>query len=143
MLPVMRTRTLLPGTADDFLGKDLFSTFFGEKRDNWVPSVNIVESEDKFRIDVAAPGLSKGDFKIELDNDVLTISSEKEFESENENEIFTRREFGFNPFNRSFGLPESIDGENIKASYKNGILCVILPKRKEVIAKAHKEITVS
>jgi HSP20 family protein len=143
MLPVMRTRTFLPNAADDFFGKDLFSTFFGEKRESWVPSVNIVESEDKFRIDVAAPGLSKGDFKIELDNDVLTISSEKEFESENENEIFTRREFGYNPFSRSFGLPESVDGEKIKASYKNGILSVMLPKRKEAIVKAHKEIKIS
>ncbi len=143
MLPVMRTRTFLPGTADDFFGKDLFSTFFGEKKDGWVPSVNIVESEDKFRIDVAAPGLSKGDFKIELNDDVLTISSEKEFENESEGEIYTRREFGYNPFSRSFGLPESVDGEKIKASYKNGILSVTLPKKKEAVIKAHKEIKIS
>jgi HSP20 family protein len=143
MLPIMRTRTLLPNAADDFFGKDLFSTFLGEKRDVWAPSVNIAESEDKFRIDVAAPGLSRGDFKIELNDDVLTISSEKEFENDNENEIFTRREFGHNPFSRSFGLPESVDGEKIKASYKNGILSVMLPKRKEAVVKAHKEIKIS
>ena len=109
-----------------------------DRNDCFVPSTNISENEDAFTLQLSVPGFSKKDFRIELEKDILTISSEKEFNEEGQ---ITRREFGGRNFCRSFSISESIDEDKIKAEYKNGILSVILPKKEEV--KVKKEIKIA
>lgn len=133
----------------------LFDHFFDNELMNWsnrnysttnttLPSVNIKEDEEAFHVEMAAPGLEKKDFKVELNNNVLTISSEKEEEhEENEGEQFTRREFSYQAFNRSFTLPETVESDKIKAKYDNGILKVDIPKKEEAKPKPPKKISIS
>lgn len=92
------------------------------------------ENDDEFLIEVAAPGMSKNDFKIEYDNGRLTISSEHREEShKKEGEKISRREFSYQSFQRSFSVAETaVDAEKIKANYKEGILFITLPKREEI-----------
>jgi HSP20 family protein len=110
-----------------------------------LPAVNVKESDNEFLIEVAAPGMSKNDFKIEYDNGQLTISSEhKDKKEEKEGEKVTRREFSYQSFQRSFTVSETaVDAEKIKANYKEGILFIILPKREEIKPKPAKEIKIS
>ena len=107
-----------------------------------IPPVNIVESKFDFRIEIAAPGFEKSDFKIDLDKRQLTITLNKKAD-ENEDEKFNLREFNFSSFNRSFKISEKIDTEKINAIYKNGLLQLILPKREEAIEKPAREIKIS
>jgi HSP20 family protein len=143
MLPMMRRKSMLPGFVDDFFGKDLLADFFEKDRGITMPAVNIVESGDDFRIEVAAPGLDKKDFNINIENNVLTISSQKEFKQEDENDKYVRREFSYTSFSRSFTLPISVDTDKISAKHKDGVLHVIIPKRDEVKQKPAKEIKIS
>ncbi len=99
------------------------------------PAVNIIENEAGFRLDVAAPGLQKEDFKINFENNLLTISAKVEAQTAETTEKYSHKEFSTGSFSRSFTLPNSIDGEQIKAIYNNGILKVELPKKEE--AKKH------
>ena len=92
------------------------------------PLVNIIEGEKNFQVSMAAPGLTKPDFNIELNNDVLTISVHKELNNETSKPKYTIHEFTYNNFSRSFNLPENIDTENISAKYEKGLLIVMLPK---------------
>jgi HSP20 family protein len=109
-----------------------------------LPSVNIKENEAGFEVEMAIPGMDKGDFKIELNHDVLTISSEKKVENEvKEGEHFTRREFSYQAFSRSFTLPNTVDNERINAKYENGILSVAIPKREEARPKPVRQIAIS
>jgi HSP20 family protein len=110
-----------------------------------LPAVNIRETEDEFLIEMAAPGMTKANFKINYENERLTISSEmKENKKEKKDSKFTRREFSYSSFQRSFTIPGTVvDGENIQASYKEGILCVSLPKREEVKPKPPREIKIN
>jgi len=106
--------------------------------------VNVKESIDGFEVEMAAPGLTKNDFKIELDHDVLTISSEKQAENETNNDKqFTRREFSYQSFTRSFTLPNSASSENIGAKYENGVLRVIIPKKEEAKPKPIRQISIN
>jgi HSP20 family protein len=107
------------------------------------PSVNVKEAEDKFSIEVAAPGLNKENFKLHLENDVLTIAAEVKKEQESKEENFTRREFSYGSFKRSFTLPKSINTEQIVANYENGILNIQLPKKEEAKPKTAKEIEIN
>lgn len=130
---------------DDFITRDLFD--FGMPKVNrnefTLPSVNIREQENGFEIHLAAPGVRKEDFKINLDRNVLTISSENRTENEEKDEKggFTRREFNYSAFSRSFTLPEVVDAERIDASYEDGILKINVPK-KEVTMQNVKTIEV-
>jgi HSP20 family protein len=133
----------MPGSTDEFFGKDLLQDFFATTTNYNMPAVNITESKDDFKINVAAPGLSKEDFKIDLHNKILTLSSEKEEKNEEANEKFTRREFSYSSFKRSFGLPELVDTDNINATYKDGILMIEIPKREEAKEKPARQITIS
>ncbi len=108
-----------------------------------VPAVNIVETDNSYEISFAAPGLQKNDFSINLENDVLTVKSEKEANQNESNTNYTRKEFSFSSFQRSFTLPETADGENIKAEYLNGILNIEIPKREEAKAKPVREIVIA
>ena len=128
---------------DDFFGRSV-SDFFGSDFTSSVPSVNILENDDSYDIQVAAPGLTKADFTIELDNDNLVISATKETKTESEENSgkYTRREFNYSSFNRSFHLSEEIDRESINATYDNGVLTVHLAKRDEAIKQAPKTIEI-
>ena len=135
MLPVIRKSAYLPHRENNFFGRDFLSTFFSDGADYSVPAVNIKENENNFDIELAAPGLNKKDFSINLEKDVLTVSSEKEVNNESENENYMRKEFGFSSFKRSFSVPETVNTEKIKASFKNGILNIELPKMDEAKIK--------
>ncbi len=128
---------------DDFFGRSV-SDFFGTEFTSSTPSVNIIEKDDVYSIEVAAPGLAKDRFNIELDNDNLIISAEQKEESEttDENGKFTRREFNYSSFKRSFHLSDEIDRENINASYDNGVLTVTVAKKDEAIKQSPKTIEI-
>ena len=106
-----------------------------------LPSVNVKEDDKQFTLEMAAPGLKKDDFKINLDNHMLTISKEEKEQKEEQNDNYTRKEFVYNSFSRSFRLPKTILVDKIKADYKDGILNVTLPKDEK--AKLTREISVN
>lgn len=109
---------------------------------NNIPAVNVKEVEGVFHIEVAAPGLKKEDFKLSLHENRLTISTKKEQSNEEKTEQYTRQEFNYTSFQRTFNLPKSVDGEKIEATYADGILNISLPKKEEV-KPAVKEIAVA
>jgi len=112
--------------------------------DTTLPAVNVKENNDAFIIEVAAPGMTKDNFEINYDNGRLTIGSELKNEKKDEGENYTRREFSYQSFQRSFTVPENIvSGEKISANYKDGILSINLPKREEVKPKPSREIKIS
>lgn len=118
---------------DDFMTKDLFESAIPKfaNSDFTLPSVNVKEVNDGFEIQVAAPGIKKEDFKINLERNVLTISSENQtqYEAKDQDGSFTRREFNYSSFSRSFTLPEVADPAKIEAAYENGILKISVPKK--------------
>lgn len=113
---------------------------WNENEGSYVPSTNIVENQDAYRLDIAAPGFRKEDFRIDIEKNILTVKSETENQASDE-EKYNVREFVNRDFSRSFSLPETIDQENIKAEYINGVLSVTLPKKEEL--KMKKEIQVA
>jgi HSP20 family protein len=109
-----------------------------------IPAVNIKETGNEFEVDMAAPGMKKEDFNIALNNNVLTISSEKQTENEiREGKNVTRREFSYQSFSRSFTLPAIVETDKITAKYENGLLSVNIPKKEEAKPKPMKQIEVS
>lgn len=131
---------------------DLFDTFdsffrrpdydrFGTR--GLVPSVNVSENIKDYELDVAAPGLKKEDFDVNIENDVITVSREEKHEDEKKEDNFTRREFSYSSFSRSFRLPEDVDRENISARYEDGVLKLTLPKLGEEDRKTTKKIEIS
>jgi HSP20 family protein len=138
----------LPALFDDFFSRELFnwgnSNF--SSTSTTVPSINIKETSLNYEVEVAAPGLDKKDFKVTLDNNLLTISCVKSTtkEDKGEDNNYTRREFSYQSFQRSFELPKNVvDEENINARYENGLLHLIIPKKEEAKQKAPKLITIS
>ena len=138
MAPAIRFQNL-----DKFIA-DVFKTpVFNDDAKTWTatPSVNVAENDTEFRLEMAAPGLAKEDFKVNIEDNILTISAEKKVKNETKDgEKFLRREFGYSMFKRSFTLPETIDIANIKASYDNGVLQLNLPK--VAVKKAVKTIDI-
>ncbi|CAM1349329.1 Hsp20/alpha crystallin family protein [Tenacibaculum ascidiaceicola] len=121
---------------------DFFNTNFFEE-DSLMPAMNVKEQDDNFEIEFAAPGFSKKDFEITIDDNVLNVCGEKEHEVEEKEEDYTRKEFSYNSFKRSLSLPESINTEqDIKASYENGILKLNLHKKEETKQKPKKIIEI-
>lgn len=135
----------LPFILDDILNTDWFGgiTNTVNKIGFNTPAVNIVEAANDFTLHVAAPGLAKDDFKIELDNDVLMISSEVKKEDTSEKEDYTRKEFGYGTFKRSFTLPDSVNSASILASYDQGVLSIKLPKKEEAKIQPKRLIEIS
>jgi len=134
----------------------IFDRFFDGELMDWnrtnfsstnstLPAVNVRENNNEFQIEVAAPGMSKEDFKLNYDNGRLTISSEhKDHKEEKEGEKVTRREFSYQSFQRSFTVAEeAVDSNKIAANYQDGILYITLPKREEIKPKPAKEIKIS
>lgn len=136
----------LPSVLENMLKTDWAGgTTYQNKLGINIPLVNILETEDCFRVDVAAPGMTREEFNIELDNDILTISSndKKEEENNGEQESYTRKEFSYTNFKRAFSLPETVNYENISASYENGILVINLPKKEEAKVQPKRMIEIS
>ena len=144
-MSLVRFSNQLPSMFDRLFEGDLFdwSNRNFSLTNTTLPSVNIRENPDAFTVEVAAPGFDKGDFKLELNHDVLTISSEKQVENETkEGEHYSKREFSYQSFTRSFTLPNIADGERIDASYDKGILNVVIPKKEEAKPKPSRMIEI-
>lgn len=143
MTLIKRSNDMFPTFFDDFFGRDWF--FNNDQQGSTLPSVNIKEKEDNYAVEMAAPGMDKKDFKVELDNDTLTISYEKEESSEGKNDEgrYTKREFNYQSFRRSFTLPNTVEADKIKANYKDGLLTLTIPKKEEAKQKPSRLIAIS
>jgi HSP20 family protein len=137
----------MPLLFDDFFNRDLFNWGVSNfsNTNTTIPSVNIRETNENFDVEVAAPGMNKKDFKIELDGNMLTISSERSEENQDkEDEKYSRREFSYQSFYRTFNLPkEVVDVDKIEAKYENGLLHLIIPKKEEAKQKPPRLINIS
>lgn len=139
---VKRNGTLFP-LLSDFFDTDKFFSSWPELQVAEIPSANITEREKDFLVELAAPGLEKKDFKVELEENMLTISAEKEQKSEEKKNGTVRKEFSYNSFCRSFRLPENSKADKIEAAYENGILKIEIPKKEISVSKPKKEIAVA
>jgi len=137
----------LPGLFNDVFSRDLWNWGLSNNSNTntSIPAVNIRETNDAFEVEMAAPGMTKDDFRIELDNNMLLISSEKQNESEEkEGANYTRREFSYQSFQRTFQLPkEVVDADKIAARYENGLLHLVIPKKEEAKQRPPKMIRIS
>jgi len=136
----------IPSFIDNLFSRDWmdWSNLNFSSTNTILPAVNIRESDNEYELEVAAPGMKKDSFRINLDKDQLTISSEWEEEKKKDEEDYTRREFSYQSFQRSFTIPENVvDGEKINAKYKDGILSIKLPKREEAKPKPAREIKIN
>ncbi len=134
----------LSSWLDDFFNRDLPGVFTSNYNAGIsLPKVNIRETADAFMVEMAVPGLKKSDFQIDLDNQILAISTHTKQESEHQEDHYTRREFGYSSFRRTFQLPESVNDEKINAKYEDGILNILLPKKEEARQKPSRSIKIS
>jgi HSP20 family protein len=150
---VKKSRASQPSHVRDFFATDRFLAprFFDVDNDLLdfdgrpivIPSANITESEKNYKVELAAPGLERNDFTLEVQDGVLNISAEREEEENEEGENYRRREFSYNTFSRSFTLPENCNPDKIDAKYEDGILRISLPKKEMTISKPAKQIKVS
>ena len=150
MTIVKRNGNLLnpfPTLFDDFLKRDIFNwglTNFSDTNTT-IPAVNIKETADNYEVEVAAPGMSKKDFKVQLEGNALTISSEKTSEKEEKDDVkYTTREFSYQSFSRTFNLQkEVVDTEKIQAKYEDGVLRLLIPKKEHVRQNQPRLIEIS
>ena len=149
---IRRNKNLLPSLSrfwddDDFFNRGIMNWGQSNFSDSntTLPAVNIRETDDNYVVEMAAPGMKKEDFKIELDNNVLTISAEKtEEHEENGKEKYSRKEFSYQSFQRSFNLPkEVVDEEKIEAHYKDGVLHLTIPKKEEAKQRPPRKIQIA
>lgn len=126
----------------DMLHTEPFFTDTLISKENWIPSINVIENENNFEIEVAAPGFSKKDFNVSIDDNILTILAENKKEmKEGEKDKFTRQEFYYNSFERLFTLPQSVDlDKEISAKYTNGILKIHLEKLTVLKNEEHRKV---
>jgi HSP20 family protein len=108
-----------------------------------MPSANLRETNNEYIVELSVPGMNKGDFNVDIQDGVLTVSSEKEEESKNDDKDYKRREFSYSSFSRSFTLPENANEERVEAKYTDGILEVKIPKKETTVSKPKKDIKVS
>jgi HSP20 family protein len=129
---------------ENFFGRDMFDLTNQSYGGSTLPAVNIKETSDDFLVDVAAPGMKKEYFKVVLENNLLTISAERDQKNENGNsENYTRQEFHYHSFIRSFSMPNNADADRIHAAYKDGVLSIQIPKKSEAKKKAPRTIEIS
>ena len=141
MLPTITRRSFRP-----FYMSDIFDdTFFPVLQNSTgsTPAVNIREDEKNYSIELAVPGMDKKDLKIDVNADVLSVSSESQHENEEKKDGYRRKEFSYTSFVRNFYIPENVDRDKIEASYKDGILSVSLPKQEEEKSKLIRQINIS
>jgi|SRR3989344_1020724 len=133
-----------PSLMSDFFDTDNFFSpkWFEKEFEHSMPAVNIKENGKEFHIELAIPGMKKEDFKVDVQNNILTISAEKKEEKSDKNERYTRKEFSYSSFSRSFTLPGSVNGDKIDAKYNDGILHLSIPKKEEAKTLPKKEIKV-
>jgi HSP20 family protein len=141
---IRRRGGLYPSFLEDFFDDNWSGSTNWADTGTRVPAVNIREEDDSFEIEVAAPGMQKDDFKINLDNNTLTISAEEKTENEEKDKKgnFTRREFSYSAFRRAFTLPNTVEDEHINANYENGVLKIAIPKKEEARPKPPKQIRI-
>lgn len=138
---VARRTGLFPGLprmfdelmADDFFGKDFAAH---------VPAVNVFEDEGSFHIELSAPGFTKEEIKVSIENDTMTVSGEHKAEKTEGNKNYSLKEFSYGSFARSFSMPETTDPEKVEAKFENGILMVSIAKKESVKANPVKEIKI-
>ncbi|MDP1623673.1 MAG: Hsp20/alpha crystallin family protein [Bacteroidales bacterium] len=133
-------RNPLSDMVSNIFDNDL-GDFFGKRFSD--PAANIIENNDSFHLEIAAPGMVKDDFKINLENNILTISAEVDDQKREDGKNYSRKEFYYGSFSRSFTLPKTIDLDNIRADYENGILKIALPKKDEAKVETKKEIPIT
>jgi HSP20 family protein len=141
MLPTITRRSFRPFYTPNVFDEDFFNLF--QNKTSSVPAVNIREDEKNYILDLAVPGIDKNDLKIDVNEDVLTISTENRNESEESKNGFKRKEFSYSAFSRSFYVPENVDRDKIDAKYKDGILSIALPKQEEEKSKVTRKIEIS
>ncbi|MEI1278476.1 Hsp20/alpha crystallin family protein [Leptospira venezuelensis] len=137
-------------STDHFLNLSNLDHFFQSWNDvlnrnsfHHMPAVNVIKSKEGYEMDFAAPGLEKGDFKIDLDGDQLTVSAEKKSESKVEEKSYSKREYNYSSFSRTFTLPENVIKEKISAKYENGVLKLSIPKKEIESSKKTVKIGVN
>ena len=141
MLPTIPKRSYSPFYLGSIFNDDFFPVMSSNTTS--MPAVNIKEDEKRFILDLAIPGIDKKDLKIDINEDVLTISSESKNESEESRDGYRRKEFSYSSFCRSFQVPENVTREKIEATYKDGILSVTLPKIDEEKQKISRQVKIS
>jgi len=146
-MSIIRRNEIFPSLFDDFFSRDLWNMGLSNNSttNTTIPAVNIRETNENFEVEMAAPGMTKNDFKVELDGTMLTITSEKKQENElKEGERYTRKEFSYQSFQRTFQLPkEVVDADKIEAKYENGVLRLVIPKKEEARPKPPKMIQIN
>lgn len=148
-MSIIKRNEVFPALSlfDDFFSRDLWNWNMNNNSstDTTIPLVNIKETNENFEVEMAAPGMNKEDFKVELDGTVLTITSEKRNEQEvKEGERYSKREFSYQSFQRSFQLPkEVVDADKIEAKYENGVLRLVVPKKEEAKPRPPKMIQIN
>ena len=141
MLPTIARRNFRPFYMGSIFDDDFFPVM--SKSTSSMPAVNIKEDDKRFVLDLAVPGIDRKDLKIDINEDLLTISSETKNESEEKSDGYKRKEFSYSSFCRSFQIPENVNREKIEASYKDGILSVALPKYEEEKSKISRQVKIS
>jgi HSP20 family protein len=141
MLPTISRSSFKPFYMPNLFDDDFFPVI--SNRTSSMPAVNIREDETNFILELAVPGIDKNELKIDINEDVLTISSETKSETEEKKEGYKRKEFSYSSFCRSFYIPENVNRDKIEATYKDGILSVGLPKQEEEKNKISRQIKIS
>lgn len=132
------------GRFPSFFNRNWENDFFKGSWENDLPALNVKENDKEFKLEISAAGFDKGDFNIEVNKDILTVSAKKEIndEEKDENDKVLRQEFSYSTFSRSFTLPDNIDTEKIEAELKNGVLNVVLPKMEKAPEDSKKQIEI-
>ncbi|WP_430468192.1 Hsp20/alpha crystallin family protein [Winogradskyella ouciana] len=139
-----RSLPSLSSWMDDIFNKSFGNEFVSNFNTGiTLPAVNVLDKDEEYIVEMAVPGLKKSDFDVNIDNQLLSISAESNTENEDTDENYTRREFGYSSFKRTFSLPETVETDKIEAKYEEGILKVMLPKREEAKKKPLKQIKIS
>lgn len=141
MIPVKRSQNWLPGIFNDFFGNEWL-----EKTNTNAPAINIIENEDEYKVELAAPGMTKDDFTVRIDDDnqlLIRMEKKEEYQENQKNNKYLRREFSYTQFQQTMILPDNIDKEKIVAKAEHGVLTVDIPKKKpEEIQKTAKNIEI-
>ncbi len=142
---VTKATEKFPSVFEDFFRP--WNELVGNGGNGWnrlmnMPAVNITENKDDFLVSLAAPGLKKDDFKIDIDGNMLTISSEKEENKEEKDKKYTRKEYSYSSFSRTFTIPEDVNRDKIEAKYEDGVLKLMLPRKEEAKKLLAKHIPV-
>lgn len=145
LIKTKKNGDLFPSLLSDFFDTDRFLSprWLEREFENTIPSVNIKENGKEFNVELAVPGFNKDQFHVNVEDNVLTISAERKEEKKETDERFTRKEFSYNSFARSFTLPQSVNADKVDAKYADGILKLCIPKKEEAKALPKKEIKVA